>query len=153
MEGNLIEKQILPSMLRLLMEPRTGEEPDPPQIDFSSNGRGITDMTNIDFKFPSEHTICGNKLDGEMQYYTYHPMRKRFVAVAFFLDASEGNPRNNHLQEVMHHRRVCEELQEMRRKTYRLIAIQIASYSLDITPVNSNSNQHNTFNTSSLELS
>ena len=117
MEGNLIEKQILPSMLRLLMEPRTGEEPDPPQIDFSSNGRGITDMTHIDFKFP------------------------------------EGNPRNNHLQEVMHHRRVCEELQEMRRKTYRLIAIQIASYSLDITPVNSNSNQHNTFNTSSLELS
>ena len=101
MSGNLIEKQILPSMLRLVMEPRTGEEPDPPQIDFSSNGRGITDMTNIDFKFPSEHTICGHKLDGEMQYYTFHPMRKRFVAVAFFLDATEGNPRNNHLQEVI----------------------------------------------------
>lgn len=101
MSGNLIEKQILPSMLRLVMEPRTGEEPDPPQIDFSSNGRGITDMTNIDFKFPSEHSVCGNKLDGEMQYYTFHPMRKRFVAVAFFLDATEGNPRNNHLQDVI----------------------------------------------------
>jgi len=120
MDGNLIEKQILPSMLRLVMEPRTGEEPDPPQIDFSSNGRGITDMTNIDFKFPSEHTICGNRLDGEMQYYTYHPMRKRFVVVAFFLDATEGNPRNNHLQEVidaftvefLKNKRKCEEKQQ-----------------------------------------
>lgn len=101
MSGNLIEKQILPSMLRLVMEPRTGEEPDPPQVDFSSNGRGITDMTNIDFKFPSEHSVCGHKLDGEMQYYTFHPVRKDFVAVAFFLDATEGNPRNNHLQDVI----------------------------------------------------
>ena len=101
MSGNLIEKQILPSMLRLVMEPRTGEEPDPPQVDFSSNGRGLSDMTNIDFKFPSEHTICGHRLDGEMQYYTFHPIRKDFVAVAFLLDATEGNPRNNHLQEVI----------------------------------------------------
>jgi len=120
MDGSLIKKQILSSMLRLVMEPRTGDEPDPPQIDFSSNGRGITDMTNIDFKFPSEHTICGNKLDGEMQYYTYHPMRKRFVAVAFFLDASQGNPRNNHLQQVidaftlefLENKRKCEEKQQ-----------------------------------------
>eukprot|EP00986_Skeletonema_menzelii_P010762 scaffold5374_cov149-Skeletonema_menzelii.AAC.3 len=120
MSGNLIEKQILPSMLRLVMEPRTGEEPDPPQIDFSSNGRGITDMTNIDFKFPSEHTVCGHKLDGEMQYYTFHPMRKRFVAVAFFLDATEGNPRNNHIQEVidaftvefLKNKKECEEKQQ-----------------------------------------
>jgi carbonic anhydrase len=119
MAGNFIEKQILPSMLRLVMEPRTGEEPDPPQIDFSANGRGITDMSNIDFKFPSEHTICGHRLDGEMQYYTFHPDRKDFVAVAFFLDATEGNPRNNHLQEVIDaftiefekDRRKCEEKQ------------------------------------------
>lgn len=101
MTGNLIKKQILPSMLRLVMEPRTGDEPDPPQIDFSSNGQGIQDMTNIDFKFPSEHTVCGQRFDGEMQYYTFHPNRKRLVAVAFFLDASEGNPTNNHLQEVI----------------------------------------------------
>lgn len=70
------------------MTPRTGEEPDPPQIDFSSNGRGIIDMTNIDFKFPSEHSVCGMKFDGEMQYFTYHPIRKRFVAVSFFLDGT-----------------------------------------------------------------
>ena len=62
MDSDLIHKQILSNKLRLIMEPRTGEEPDPPQIDFSSNGRGITDMTNIDFKFPSEHTVCGQGL-------------------------------------------------------------------------------------------
>ena len=52
MDDNLITKEILSNKLRLVMAPRTGEEPDPPQIDFSSNGRGIMDMTNIDFKFP-----------------------------------------------------------------------------------------------------
>ena len=86
MDSDFIEKQILSNKLRLVMAPRTGEEPDPPQIDFSSNGRGIINMTNIDFNFPSEHTICGRRFDGEMQYFTYHPARKRFVAVSFFLD-------------------------------------------------------------------
>ena len=101
------------------MAPRTGEEPDPPQVDFSSNGRGIMDMTNIDFKFPSEHTVCGHQFDGEMQYFTYHENRKRFVAVSFFLDASEANPRNDHFQDVVEAFRVryqgdkrrCEEKQ------------------------------------------
>ena len=88
MNEELITKQILSNKLRLIMTPRTGEEPDPPQIDFSSNGRGIIDMTNIDFKFPSEHSVCGMKFHGEMQYFTYHPIRKRFVAVSFFLDGT-----------------------------------------------------------------
>jgi len=101
MDGHFITKQILPNKLRLIMAPRTGEEPDPPQIDFSSNGRGIIDMTNIDIKFPSEHTVCGHSFDGEMQYFTYHPARKRFVAVSFFLDGSETNPKNEHMQEVI----------------------------------------------------
>lgn len=101
MDSDFITKVILPNKLRLVMAPRTGEEPDPPQIDFSSNGQGITDMTHIEIKFPSEHTVCGRRFDGEMQYFTFHPFRKRFVAVAFFLDASEGNPRNEHMQEVI----------------------------------------------------
>jgi hypothetical protein len=91
MDGELITKQILPSKLRLVMAPRTGDEPDPPQVDFSSNGRGIIDMTNIDFKFPSEHTVCGSKFDGEMQYYMYHPGRERFVAVSFFLEGENDS--------------------------------------------------------------
>lgn len=86
MDEGFITKQILPNKLRLVMAPRTGEEPDPPQVDFSSNGKGIIDMTNIDFKFPSEHTVCGKRFDGEMQYWVYHPSRLRFVAVSFFLE-------------------------------------------------------------------
>lgn len=86
MDSTLISKQILPNKLRLVMSPRTGDEPDPPQIDFSSTGQGLIDMTNIDFKFPSEHTVCGRRFHGEMQYYAYSPVKKRFVAVSFLLD-------------------------------------------------------------------
>lgn len=86
MDGPFITKEILPNKLRLVMAPRTGDEPDPPQVDFSSNGKGLMDMTNIDFKFPSEHSVCGRKFDGEMQYYSYHSGRRRFVAVSFFLE-------------------------------------------------------------------
>lgn len=137
MDSDLIQKQILPNKLRLIMTRRTGDEPDPPQIDFSSTGQGIIDMTNIDFKFPSEHTVCGQEFDGEMQYFVYNSERNRFLAVSFFLDgenvvfyflalhsttymrrqhsefflmindfhqcivASETNPKNEHLQEVI----------------------------------------------------
>ncbi len=86
MAGDFIIKQILPNKLRLVMTRRTGDEPDPPQIDFSSTGQGIIDMTNIDFKFPSEHTVCGLVFDGEMQYFVYNSKRKRFLAVSFLLD-------------------------------------------------------------------
>ena len=86
MHSDLIIKQIQPNKLRLVMSPRTGDEPDPPQIDFSSAGQGVIDMTNIDFKFPSEHTVCGVVFDGEMQYFVYNRKRKRFLAVSFLLD-------------------------------------------------------------------
>lgn len=86
MRSDFITKQILPNKLRLVMAKRTGDEPDPPQIDFSSTGQGIIDMTNIDFKFPSEHTVCGKVFDGEMQYFVYNSLRKRFLAVSFLLD-------------------------------------------------------------------
>ena len=89
MDSTWIAKQILPNKLRLVMSPRTGDEPDPPQIDFSSTGQGLIDMTNIDFKFPSEHTVCGRSFDGEMQYYAYNPGKKRFVAVSFLLDGKK----------------------------------------------------------------
>mmetsp|Transcript_17435 Transcript_17435/g.36525 ORF Transcript_17435/g.36525 Transcript_17435/m.36525 type:complete len:544 (-) Transcript_17435:39-1670(-) len=101
MNGEFMMKQILPNKLRIVMAPRTGEEPDPPMVDFSSNGRGITDMTNIDIKIPSEHTVCGRRFDAEMQYFTYHPGRHKFVAVSFFLEASPTNPRNEHLQKMI----------------------------------------------------
>ncbi|KAL7485580.1 hypothetical protein ACHAW6_011171 [Cyclotella cf. meneghiniana] len=101
MDGPFVSKQILPNKLRLIMAPRTGDEPDPPMVDFSDIGAGLLDMTNIDFKFPSEHTVCGTRFDGEMQYYIYNAGRRRFVAVSFFLEASPSYPRNEHLQTVI----------------------------------------------------
>ena len=125
MDSILINKQILPNKLRLIFAPRTGEEPDPPQIDFSSTGQGLLDMTNIDFKFPSEHTVCGQRFDGEMQYYVYNPSKKRFLAVSFLLDANESNPKNEHLQDVIdalipvykNDERQCKERQDMLSST------------------------------------
>lgn len=82
------------------MAPRTGDEPDPPMVDFSDIGAGLLDMTNIDFKFPSEHTVCGTRFDGEMQYYIYNAGRRRFVAVSFFLEgeciSKKVNVKHNH---------------------------------------------------------
>ena len=129
MDSTFISKHILPNKLRLVMSPRTGDEPDPPQIDFSSTGQGLIDMTNIDLKFPSEHTVCGRRFDGEMQYYAYNPGRSRFLAVSFLLEgkknlrssntfhishqiklissthtinkAKESNPQNEQLQQII----------------------------------------------------
>jgi hypothetical protein len=99
MDGPLISKQILPNKLRLIMAPRTGDKPNPPMVDFSGIGAGLLDMTNIDFKFPSEHTVCGKRFDGEMQYYVYNAGRRRFVAVSFFLEgecvSKKLNVKNN----------------------------------------------------------
>ena len=91
-------KEILPNKLRVVMARRQGEEPDPPSSDFSGVGYKSLDMSNIDIKFPSEHTLCGRVYDGEMQYYFYHPVRKVLIAIAWLLEAQEGNATNNHMQ-------------------------------------------------------
>lgn len=58
------------------MARRVGEEPDPPQVDFAGVGSKKLDMLNIDIKLKSEHTICGRRFDGEMQYYFFHPVKQ-----------------------------------------------------------------------------
>ena len=107
MDSTWIAKRILPNKLRLVMSPRTGDEPDPPQIDFSSTGQGLIDMTNIDFKFPSEHTVCGRRFDGEMQYYAYNPGRKRFVALSFLLDGEKKIIYYSHTNNTNHQFKIC----------------------------------------------
>ncbi|KAL3793129.1 hypothetical protein HJC23_005631 [Cyclotella cryptica] len=97
-QGDSMIKEILPNKLRVVMARRQGEEPDPPSSDFSGVGYKAIDMSNIDIKFPSEHTLCGRIYDGEMQYYFYHPVRKVLIAIAWLFEAQEGNATNNHMQ-------------------------------------------------------
>ncbi|EJK61248.1 hypothetical protein THAOC_18301 [Thalassiosira oceanica] len=83
---------------RVLVERRTGDEPDPPHVDFAGVGARELDLLNIDISFPSEHTVCGKRFAGEMRYYFYHPMKLVFVAIAFLLETSDEAPANGHMQ-------------------------------------------------------
>jgi len=94
----LMIKQILPNKLRVLVYRRLGEEPDPPHVDFAGVGAKDLDLLNIDIKIPSEHTVCGVKYDGEMQYYFFHPVKKSLLVVAWLFEAKAGNPVNDHMQ-------------------------------------------------------
>lgn len=94
-------KQILPSKLRVLVERRTGDEPDPPHVDFAGIGARELDLLNIDLKFPSEHTVCGRRFDGEMQYYFFHPVKRSLLVVSWLLEARVENGANEHMQELI----------------------------------------------------
>ena len=112
-------KQILPNKLRVLVSRRPDEvrlrcldywsaigngtvdpasDPDhddvlcasePPGADFANVQQRALDLLNIDIKFPSEHTVCGRRYDGEMQYYFYHPARRTLLVVAWLLEATD----------------------------------------------------------------
>ncbi|KAL3761973.1 hypothetical protein ACHAW5_006679 [Stephanodiscus triporus] len=72
---------------------------EPPGADFANTQQKALDLLNIDIKFPSEHTVCGRKYDGEMQYYYFHPVRRTLLVVAWLLEATiDGSPANGHLQ-------------------------------------------------------
>ena len=93
-----MEKQILPNKLRALMMRRVGDEPDPPHVDFSGVGYANLDLLNIDIKIPSEHLICGERYDGEMQYYFFHPVKQSLIAVSWLFEAKPDNLANQHMQ-------------------------------------------------------
>ncbi|KAL9189385.1 hypothetical protein ACHAXT_009060 [Thalassiosira profunda] len=96
--GDFLEKQILPNKLRILVARRDGDEPDPPHVDFSGVGFKDLDLLNIDIKIPSEHTVCGKRYDGEMQYYFFHPVRRSLLVVAWLLEANAEYEANEHVQ-------------------------------------------------------
>ena len=96
--SEVVEKQILPNKLRARMMRRIGEEPDPPHVDFAGVGYANMDLLNIDIKIPAEHHICGRQYDAEMQYYFFHPMKQKLIAVSWLFDAMPGNLVNQHLQ-------------------------------------------------------
>jgi carbonic anhydrase len=63
-------------------------EPDPPNSDFPNNWGGYTDVLHVDFKTPSEHTINGERYDGEMQIFNLHPTRRRLPAVSVLINST-----------------------------------------------------------------
>mmetsp|Transcript_18576 Transcript_18576/g.27553 ORF Transcript_18576/g.27553 Transcript_18576/m.27553 type:complete len:486 (+) Transcript_18576:170-1627(+) len=93
-----ITAQILPNKLRLLFERRPCadvdlpecSEPDPPHADFPHNWGGYTDVMHVDFKFPSEHLLYGERFDGEMQIVHLHPTRRRAPIVVSLMKAKRG---------------------------------------------------------------
>ena len=92
-----IIKEIGRNKLRLLYSRRpcrSCREPDPPLADFPNDWPGLVDLLHIDFKIPSEHTIEGEKFDGEMQLMYLHPGRMRLPSVAVTMKATttDHNP-------------------------------------------------------------
>lgn len=93
-----ITAQILPNKLRLLFDRRPCadldlpecSEPDPPHADFPNNWGGYTDVIHVDFKFPSEHLLYGERFDGEMQIVHLHPTRRRTPIVVSLMKAMVG---------------------------------------------------------------
>lgn len=65
-------------------------EPDPPSGDFPNNWGGSADVMHVDWKVPSEHTIYGERFDGEMQIFHIHPERRLTPAVSVMMQASSS---------------------------------------------------------------
>jgi len=109
-----IIKQIERNKLRLLYARRpcrSCREPDPPLADFPRNWAGLIDLLHIDFKVPSEHTIMGERFDGEMQLMYLHPGRMQSPTVAVPMKATKTDF-NPELQ------RALDEFQEQYQQDY-----------------------------------
>jgi carbonic anhydrase len=97
-ESGLIETQILSNKLRLKFFRRPCNDteqlrclhPEPPKSDFPNNWGGYADLLHVDFKIPSEHTIYGERFDGEMQMFHLHPTRKRTPTQSVLMKASSS---------------------------------------------------------------
>ena len=61
-------------------------------------GQSDLDLLNIDIKIPAEHTICGRRYDGEMQYYFFHPVKQALLVVSWLFEVNDDNPTNDHMQ-------------------------------------------------------
>jgi carbonic anhydrase len=96
-----ITKQILPNKLRLRIARKVVNQTIPPSFDFASTGAKSLDLLNIDIKFPSEHTVCGRRFNGEMQYYFFHPVKLSLIVVAWLFEVNINNPTNVHMQRLI----------------------------------------------------
>jgi hypothetical protein len=129
-------KQILPNKLRVVVSRRTQPErnacadlrnntdpyddcaDEPPTADFAAVQTKALDLLNVDIKFPSEHTVCGRRYDGEMQYYYFHPVRRSLVAVAWLLEAVDDDDDDDDVVENSTHNAHMQLLIDEFRKVY-----------------------------------
>ena len=63
----------------------------PPLADFPHHWHGFTQVNHIDFKFPSEHTICGKRYDAELTYWFAWVNRKAAVNMSIMIQIGNYN--------------------------------------------------------------
>eukprot|EP00560_Eucampia_antarctica_P004756 CAMPEP_0197840358 /NCGR_PEP_ID=MMETSP1437-20131217/45560_1 /TAXON_ID=49252 ORGANISM="Eucampia antarctica, Strain CCMP1452" /NCGR_SAMPLE_ID=MMETSP1437 /ASSEMBLY_ACC=CAM_ASM_001096 /LENGTH=716 /DNA_ID=CAMNT_0043449961 /DNA_START=30 /DNA_END=2180 /DNA_ORIENTATION=- len=63
----------------------------PPLADFPHHWNGYTQINHIDFKFPSEHTICGKRYDAEITYWFVWANRKAAINMAIMVEYGNHN--------------------------------------------------------------
>jgi carbonic anhydrase len=101
-----IEKQILPSKLRLVY-------PDPefeadgvtlsddsklPRADFPHDWGGDMEFLKLDVKIPSEHRLEGKEYAAEVQLYHLHHLRKKAPVISILVDLHPDDKENGHFQ-------------------------------------------------------
>jgi len=96
--SDMIEPRIESNKLRMYFKRRPCSnmtdhacaEPDQPAADFPNDWGGYVDLMHVDFKVPSEHTIEGERFDGEMQIFHLHPSRRRTPTVTVVIRAKRN---------------------------------------------------------------
>ncbi len=126
-------KRILPNKLHILVVRKIANQTIPPSFDFSGVGAQALDLLNIDIKFPSEHTVCGQRFDGEMQYIFYHPVKNAFIVVSWLFEVKFSNPVNLHMQ------RLIDEFQEIYDINEEICRLKSANESMTMSQSSSRS--------------
>jgi carbonic anhydrase len=97
--------KILPSKLRIeySLENAALNETKlrPPHGDFAHNWNGYMQVTHIDIKIPSEHTICGKRFAGEYQIYYYHPKRRQPIVQSILIEIHPKERKHKHFQKAL----------------------------------------------------
>jgi hypothetical protein len=97
--------KILPSKLRIEYSRQNADLNEtmlrPPHGDFAHNWNGYIQVTHIDIKIPSEHTICGKRFAGEYQIYFYHPKRRKPIVQSILMEIHPKERTHKHFQKAL----------------------------------------------------
>ena len=64
---------------------------EPPCADYPHHWNGFVQVVHADLKFPSEHTICGKRYDGEFIIYHAHPQRQSVMTMNILIQIGTHN--------------------------------------------------------------